>query len=134
MFLYKGGQEVGKGTYWEPDNGTKISMNGKGTLPGSGKEWYFKLPESYFLIPVLLLGLALSMAFPYGAGLLVFFCLIALSGALYAAGSASLRLLKEMLGRTATFSYSPTTAYMAGKKTKKAGKEESSTEDKKDDR
>jgi hypothetical protein len=132
MFLYKGGQSVGKGTYWEPNTGKKIVLKDEGFLPGDRKETYFRFPESFFLIPVLLLGLGLSMAFPYGLGLLVFFCLIALTGAVYAAGSASVSLLKEMLGRTATFGYAPTTSYMAGKKTKKRVKEESSEEEKKD--
>lgn len=134
MFLYKGGQSVGKGKYWEPNTGKKVILTENGFLPGNRKETYFKFPESYFLIPVLLLGLALSAAFPYGVGLVVFFCLIALSGALYAAGSASFRLLKEMLGKTATFGYAPTTSYMAGKKMKKERKEESTEEEEKGSR
>lgn len=132
MFLYKGGQAVEKGMYWEPNKGVKIVLKEDGFLPANRKETYFKLPESYLLIPLILLGLAMSMAFPYGLGLAVFFCLLAITGALYAAGSASFKLLKEMLGRTATFGYAPTTSYMAGKKIKKTRKEESSDEEKKD--
>lgn len=119
MFLYKGGQTVKKGTYWESEKNTKIVLEDEGILPGGTKELYFRLPESYALIPIVLIGLALSMAFPYGAGFLLFITLIALSAAFYAAGSATTRLLKEMLGKNASFGYSPTTAYMAGKKTKK---------------
>lgn len=132
MFLYKGGQAVEKGMYWEPNKGVKIVLKEDGFLPANRKETYFKLPESYLLIPLILLGLAMSMALPYGLGLAVFFCLLAITGALYAAGSASFKLLKEMLGRTATFGYAPTTSYMAGKKIKKTMKEESSDEEKKD--
>ncbi|MGO9612389.1 MAG: hypothetical protein ACLPX5_05090 [Dissulfurispiraceae bacterium] len=126
MFIYRGTQGVGRGTYWEPDTGKKIVLTDNGFLPGDRNEWYFKLPDSYFLIPIFLLGLGLSMAFPYGLGVLVFFCLVALAGAFYAAGSASVRLLREMLGRNATFGYAPTASYMAGKKMKKRNKKESS--------
>lgn len=128
MFLYKGGQTVKKGTYWESEKNAKIVLQSEGTLPGGTKELYFRLPESYALIPIVLVGLALSMAFPYGAGFLLFITLIALSAALYAAGSATARLMKEMLGRNAHFGYSPTTAYMTGRKTKKREKSEG-TED-----
>lgn len=124
MFLYKGGQIVKKGTYWESEKNAKIVLDTEGILPGGGKELYFRLPESYALIPIVLIGVALSMAFPYGAGFLLFITLIALSAALYAAGTATMRLLKEVLGKNANFGYSPTTAYMAGKKTKKRGKDE----------
>ena len=73
MFIYRGGQTVKKGTYWEPEKGTKIVVDDSGLLPGDRGETYFRFPESYLLIPILLLGLALSMALPYGAGFLLFF-------------------------------------------------------------
>jgi hypothetical protein len=131
MFIYRGGQTVAKGTYWEPDKGTKIVVDESGLLPGDRSETYFRFPESYLLIPILLVGLALSMALPYGAGFLLFFVLLALAGAGYAAGSACVRIMKEMLGRTAVFGYSPTTAYMTGAKTKKKKADGSSDEEKK---
>ncbi len=122
MFLYKGGHTVKKGTYWESEKNERIVLKEGGTLPGTGKDFYFKLPESYLLIPLFLLGLGLSMAFPYGVGFVLFIGLIALMGAIYAASFASIKLFKEMLGRNAVFGYAPTTAYMTGKKTKKAKK------------
>ncbi|HMK55196.1 MAG TPA: hypothetical protein VK448_01005 [Dissulfurispiraceae bacterium] len=132
MFIYKGGNQVTRGTYWDPETREKIVMKEEGLLPGTSRETYFKLPESYLLIPIFLIGLGLSMAFPYGVGFVCFIVLIALSGALYAAGSASIRLFKELFGRTATFGYAPTTAYMTGKKTRKAARDSGSDEKKKD--
>jgi len=132
MFIYRGGQTVQKGMYWEPDKGTKIVVNDSGLLPGGRSETYFRFPESYLLIPVLLLGLGLSMALPYGAGFLLFFVLLAVGGACYVAGSSCVRIMKEMLGRNAVFGYAPTTAYMTGAKTKKKKADGSSTEEKKD--
>jgi len=129
MFIYKGGQAVTGGTYWESEKNEKVVLEAGGNLPGSGKVYYFKLPESYLLIPMVLLGLGLSMAIPYGIGFVVFIGVTALMGAVYAAGSASYRVMKEMLGRTATFGYAPTTAYLAGKKTKKAKREDGSLDE-----
>jgi hypothetical protein len=73
-------------------------------------------------VPLMILGLfgvALSAAFPYGLGLAVVVWGIALIGALFGVGFATFALLKDMSGKTATFGYSPATAYMTGKKTKK---------------
>ncbi len=67
-------------------------------------------------------ALALSVAFPYGIGVAVFVWVIALTGALLGAGFATYLLLKESLGKTAIFGYSPAAAYLAGKKTKKERK------------
>ena len=65
---------------------------------------------------------ALSIVFPYGIGVAVFAWVIALAGALAGAGFATYLLLKEALGKTMIFGYSPSAAYLAGKKTKKARK------------
>ncbi|HMK60386.1 MAG TPA: hypothetical protein VK452_04475 [Dissulfurispiraceae bacterium] len=130
MFIYKGGRQVTKGTYWDPETRVKVVLKDSGLLPGTGRDTYFKLPESYLLIPLFLIGLGLSMAFPYGVGFVSFIVLIALSGAIYAAGAASIRLFREMFGKTATFGYTPTTAYMTGTKTKKSAKSESDSEKK----
>ena len=72
----------------------------------------------------------LSLAFPYGMGLVVFGWAIALIGALCAVGIACFSLLKDLFGRTATFGYAPTTAYMSGTKTKKRKKSEVTQENK----
>jgi hypothetical protein len=75
-------------------------------------------------IPVAILTLfvlALSVVFPYGIGVAVFAWVIALAGALLGAGFATYLLLKELISKTGTFGYSPAAAYLAGKKTNKAG-------------
>ncbi len=84
------------------------------------------------LVTLFLFALALSVVFPYGLGVAIFAWGIALIGALVGVGFACYLLLKELLGRPATFGYAPTAAYLAGKKTKKARKAESSDEEKKD--
>ncbi len=84
------------------------------------------------LFVLLFFGLALSVAFPYGMGFAVFVWGIALIGALVGTGFAFFTLLQELLGKSPTFGYAPTTAYMTGKKMKKKRNEESSDSEKKD--
>jgi hypothetical protein len=69
-----------------------------------------------------LVVLALSIVFPYGIGVAVVAWVIALAGALAGAGFASYLLLKELVGKTGSFGYSPAAAYLAGKKTNTAGR------------
>ncbi|MCK9419076.1 MAG: hypothetical protein M0R70_06835 [Nitrospirae bacterium] len=64
--------------------------------------------------------LALSVVFPYGLGVAVIAWVIALAGALLGVGYATYVVLKESLGKTGTFGYSPAAAYLAGKRTKKS--------------
>lgn len=78
------------------------------------------------LLILALFVVALSAVFPYGIGLAVVAGVIALVGALIGVGFATYTLLKELLGKTATFGYAPATAYMAGKKMKKKKTEEGS--------
>lgn len=89
-----------------------------------------KLTGQAGLFMLFLLGLGLSVAFPFGMGVVAFFWIIALAGSISAVSLVCYRLLKDLLGATATFGYTPTTAYMAGKKTKKTKEEESPDEEK----
>lgn len=94
MFLFRGGETVGKGTYWEPNTGKKVVLEDKGFLP-VGRVWYYKLPESYFLIPLSLYALILSMAFPYGIGLALFGIMFVLYRILFSLTTAC----EKFLGR-----------------------------------
>ncbi len=85
MYFFRGGQIVKKGTYWEPERNVRIVLKDDGVLPGQEKLIYFKLPECYLLIPVLLFGLILSMTIPYGIGVLLFFVLCGVHKFLFSA-------------------------------------------------
>jgi hypothetical protein len=82
------------------------------------------------LFTLFLVGLALSVVFPYGIGFAAFVGAIALAGAVCGVGAICYGLLKDILGRTATFGYAPNMSYMAGKKTKKKRAEASTDEQK----
>ncbi len=96
----------------ESATGNRMHSNRKRGLPSG------PVPMAVLTIFVL----ALSIVFPYGIGVAVFAWVIALGGALLGAGFATYLLLKESLGKTAIFGYSPAAAYLAGKKTKKERK------------
>lgn len=77
------------------------------------------------LFTVFLVGLILSVVFPYGIGFAAFLGAIALVGAVCGVGAICYGLLKDILGRTATFGYSPNMSYMTGKKIRKKREKES---------
>lgn len=81
---------------------------------------------------LILFGLALSIAFPYGLGVVVFVAVIVLTGALYAAGYACYKLVKDMISKGVSFGYVPASAYMTGKRIKKRMKAGTAAEEKKD--
>ncbi|HSB52376.1 MAG TPA: hypothetical protein VLD40_06930 [Dissulfurispiraceae bacterium] len=118
MFLYRGWQAVEKGTYWDPDTGKKIVMNDSGLLPANRKETYFKLPESFLLIPMLLLGLALSIAFPFGIGVALFVCMFVLYRIMFALMSRCEESLGGLLAGISA-SYRPNVAFFRGKAQKR---------------
>lgn len=135
MYFFRGGQIVKKGTYWEPEKNVRIVLKDDGVLPGNDKLVYFKLPECYLLLPVLLFGLILSMAIPYGIGVLLFFLLCGVHKFLF-----SILTELEILGGKAIayFStvYRPNRAFFSGtsrklKKSKKLDKEKSVSSDNK---
>ena len=81
---------------------------------------------------LILFGFILSVVFPFGLGVVAFIGILALAGALTGAGIVVVTLFKELLGKTPSFGYAPTTAYLAGKKMKKRAKAGSANEEKKD--
>jgi hypothetical protein len=120
MYIYRGGQIVEEGIYLESDKHGKVVLKASGFLPGTDKEVYFKLPESYLLVPVLLLGLALSMAIPYGVGVVIFAVMFILHNILFSFVSTCEELLRGSLAHI-TMGYKPNMSFFSGnsKKLKK---------------
>jgi lipopolysaccharide export LptBFGC system permease protein LptF len=117
MFIFRCGQIVQKGTYWEPNKGRRVLLKDEGFLPGESKEWYYKLPESYLLIPMFLLALALSMALPYGVGAAIFLIVYALYRILFSICNKCERLLVDALS-SIWFSYKPNVSFFSGRSKK----------------
>ena len=113
MYIYRGGQIVEEGTYVESAKHGQVVLKADGFLPGTDKEVYFKLPESYLLIPVLLFGLVLSMAFPYGIGVMIFAVLFAIHNAMFSVVSAWEELLGGLFAHL-TVGYKPNMSFFSG--------------------
>jgi hypothetical protein len=113
MYIYRGGQIVEEGIYVESGKHGKVVLKASGFLPGTDKEVYFKLPESYLLIPLLLLGLALSMFFPYGAGVVIFAAMFVLHNILFSFVSACEELVKGLFAHL-TVGYRPNMSFFSG--------------------
>ena len=102
----------------------QMAAEGTTVAVGVRKRGLLSGPIPLFTLFLFVLGL--SVVFPYGLGVAVFAWVIALFGALFGVGFASYLLLKELPGKTTTFGYVPAAAYLAGKKTNKRRKEDSS--------
>lgn len=113
-------------TYSQEAEGTMLAAHGS-TMQGTGMQASRKREQRVKQLPLFVLVLfsvAIAAAFPYGVGLAVVVWVIALAGALFGAGFATYTLLKELLGKSATFGYAPTAAYLSGKNAKKKREEE----------
>ena len=119
-------------------------MEGEGTIFDADDEYLrrnLQTPEKRLLrrsgktalFVLFLIGLGMSMAFPYGMAFAVVSWIIALTGTVFVVGFVCYRLLKDMLGGTATFGYTPTTSYMAGKKTRRRRKTDPADDETRDD-
>jgi len=107
---YKGGEEVGRGTYWNFANGHRVNVaDPAGVLPGDFGTTYRKFSPVGILVLGPTLGLVYATFLPF-IGIAMLLKLIAeklISGVL------------EMAGSSVSFRWRPREAYLSGKK--KAG-------------
>jgi len=113
MYIYRGGQIVEEGTYVDSSKQGKVVLRASGFLPGTDKEVYFKVPESYLLVPVLLFGLVLSMAFPYGIGVVIFAVMFIVHNILFSVVCTCQDLLGGLFAHI-TVGYKPNMSFFSG--------------------
>ncbi len=65
---------------------------------------------------IAVVAVVLSMAFPYGIGLVLIVWTAAIIGAVVGTGVVCFKLAREVLSGSLSFNYSPTMAYLTGKK------------------
>ena len=111
MFVYKGGQKVRKGTYWNLDNWKRIDVAKEEVLPESEKGTYLKIAPVFMLIISPVLGLFFFVFLPV-ATIVLFFVLSA---------RKTWRWMIGLIRRLAYFEWRPSEAYLTGKQ--KPGKE-----------
>ncbi len=113
MIIYKGGNRVGKGTYWDFSSGRRIDVPGDAILSGGGGATYLRLRPSVVLLSGPVIGLVYAAVMP-------------LLGIATAATLAVGRIVGgayNLAAKTVSFGWTPRNAYLSGKK-KKSGKKE----------
>lgn len=108
-----GGETVSKGNYWNFSNGDRISMDSSGVLPGDRNTTYYKANPFIILAAGPVLGLAYAAFLPFIG--------LAIIGKLVFTKVFGSTL--EGLSRVSTFNWSPSEAYLAGRRHKKEAKE-----------
>lgn len=113
MLVYKGGQEVGKGTYWNIANGSRIDAGGNERLPGGKGTAYLRVAPGIMLLAGPVLGLLYFIFLPIiTIGMVVQLAVKKVWGG-----------LTGLLGHLAYFEWRPTESYLTGdKKNRKTGK------------
>jgi len=106
MFRYKGGQKVGKGTYWNATDGNRVDIRGEGTLPGDSSAKYTRFPPGIVLLAGPVIGLFYVIALPFMA----VGTIVTLLGKKIIAG------LFNLLGNLVSFGWRPSEAHLTGKK------------------
>ena len=118
--MYKAGEQAARGNYWNFSNGERISLGSEGMLPGDSGTTYVKAHPVLVLAAGPVLGLVYAAFLPFIgiAMLLKVMVTKAFGGAL------------ESGAKVATFNWSPSRAFLAGKRAKKAtGKDEKRQEE-----
>ncbi len=109
MFRYKGGQKVGKGTYWNVADGNRVDIRGEGVLPGDSDAKYTRFPAGIVLLAGPVIGLLYVIAMPFMA----VGTIVALLGKKLITG------LLSLLGSLISFGWRPSEAHLTGKKKSK---------------
>lgn len=108
-----GGETVTRGNYWNFSNGDRISMDNGGVLPGGRNTTYYKASPLVILAAGPVLGLLYAAFLPFiGLAIVAKMVFTKLFGGAF-----------EGLSRVATFNWSPSQAYLSGRRHKDNAKE-----------
>jgi hypothetical protein len=108
-----GGDRVGKGNYWNFSTGDRVTMEAEGNLPGNDETLYYKANPFVILAAAPILGLIYAAFLPF----------IGIAIMLRVAMAKMFGSTAEGLSRVATFNWSPSAAYLAGRRHKKEARE-----------
>jgi hypothetical protein len=109
MLTYKGGNKVGKGTYWDLANGRRIDVATEGVLAGKGTATYVRMSSAVMLLSGPFIGLLYAILMPFiGIATVATLAVRKVVGGLY-----------DLAAKSISFGWQPKNAYLAGKKKKK---------------
>lgn len=103
---YKGGQKVGKGTYWNVSDGTRVDIPDEGILPGDESITYKKVPPGIVLLAGPVIGLLYVIVMPF----------MAVATIVTLVGRKIVGSLLNLLGSLVSFGWRPREAHLTGKK------------------
>lgn len=106
----RGGHKVGKGTYWNMVDGSRIDMDGDGILPGGHETMYIKAPSALVLAAGPVLGLVFAVFLPFIGIAMAAMLIIRKIGV----------AVRETTAAAASFAWRPVEAYLAGRKKRKS--------------
>jgi len=110
MLTYKGGNKVGKGTYWDLAHGRRIDVAGEGVLTGT--ETYVRMSSAVMLLAGPFIGLLYAILMPIiGIATVATLAVGKVVGGLY-----------NLAAKSISFGWQPMSAYLAGKKKNKKEK------------
>ncbi|HSB33233.1 MAG TPA: hypothetical protein VLG39_02135 [Nitrospirota bacterium] len=113
MLTYKGGNHVGKGTYWDLANGRRIDVANEAVLAGGGTVKYVRMPSAVMLLSGPVIGLLYAVLMP----------IIGIATTLTLAVAKVLGGMYHLAAKSVSFGWSPGNAYLSGKnKTKEEEK------------
>jgi hypothetical protein len=106
MFKYKGGHRVGKGTYWNFSDGTRVDIAHEGVLPGDETTEYRRISPGMAVLEAPVIGLVYVVAMPF----------MAIGTIAVLAARKVLSGLGALLGSLVFFGWRPSEAHLEGKK------------------
>jgi hypothetical protein len=109
MLTYKGGNTVGKGTYWDLSSGRRIDVVTADVLAGNGTATYVRMSPAVVLLSGPFIGLLYAILMPF----------IGIAAVVTLAVRKDLGGLYDLVAKTISFGWQPRNAYLAGKKKKK---------------
>jgi hypothetical protein len=113
MLRYKGGHKVKKGTYWDFSNGRWQDLREDGMLPGGEDTTYYRVPTVLLLLVGPIVGLAYVIVLPF----------LAIATVASLAAAHAVKGLAGLAGRSFSFDWRTSEAYLSGRKKKKRKKE-----------
>ena len=117
--LNTGGHTVKAGTYWNLANGTRITLENDGVLPGDASTRYIKAPVAVMLMAAPVIGLVFAVFLPF----------IGIAMALKLIGQKLGAAVASAASSSVSFGWRPVEAYLSGRKKKKEARQKKEHKD-----
>ena len=118
MLKYRGGHKVGKGTYWNLSDGSRVDVEDQDILPGGEALTYTRVRPGVMVLLSPLLGMLYVISLPF----------IAVASVVTLLGGKILDGILELASKVVYFEWRPTEAYLGGKKKRKREEKKDSSE------